>query len=398
MKTSFKQLILATGVLALGLGSAWGQGQWFANTNAVYAVSNLVADTSGTAPKTDPRLLNPWGILATPEGVWVALNHSGLVAGYGPNGTFTKFAIHVPTPDGGDGSPTGLIFNDSNQFVISNGSKHGAASSKHGAASFLVATEDGTIAAWNHSFSGSNAVIVVDRSESGAIYKGLAMLRDTNGTPHIYAANFHDNAVEVFDGSFNLVNSFTDSSLPQGFAPFNIASIYGKLFVSFALQGEGAEDDQPGAGNGYIDVFDTDGTLLRQFASQGVLNSPWAMVVAPGSFGKFGGSLLVGNFGDGAINAFDLISGKSLGALSDKAGNIISIDGLWGLAFNRQASKGRWDFTSERLYFTAGPNGEDDGLLGYIKSAGKQVGGSGPGQGGSGQGNQGGQGDQGGRH
>src|SRR5204863_1470557 len=138
--------------------------------------------------------------------------------------------------------------NDSSKFVLTCGSKRSPAS-------FLIATEDGTIAAWSHGFSGSNAVIVVDRSESDAIYKGLAMLRDTNGTPHVYAANFHGNAVEVFDGTFNLVNSFTDSSLPEGFAPFNVASVHGELFVSFALQGEGAEDDQPGPGNGYIDVF-----------------------------------------------------------------------------------------------------------------------------------------------
>jgi uncharacterized protein (TIGR03118 family) len=170
-----------------------------------------------------------------------------------------------------------------------------------------------------------------------------------------------------------MVNSFTDSSLPDNFAPFNCATIYGKLFVSFALQkGPDFVDDQSGPGNGYIDVFDTDGTLLRQFASQGVLNSPWAMVVAPGSFGKFGGSLLVGNFGDGTINAFDLISGKSLGALSDSSGNAIVIEGLWGLAFNRQPSKGKWDFASERLYFTAGPNEEEDGVLGYIKSVGRK--------------------------
>src|SRR5947207_862563 len=127
MKTSFKQFVLATGGLALALAPAWGQGPWVANTNAVYAVSNLVADTSGNAPRTDPRLLNPWGILAIPEGVWVALNHSGLVAGYGPNGTFNKFSIHIPTPGGGDGAPTGLIYNDSSKFVLTSGSKRSPA-------------------------------------------------------------------------------------------------------------------------------------------------------------------------------------------------------------------------------------------------------------------------------
>ncbi len=342
------------------------QGPWPVSTNAVYAQSNLVADISGNAPRTDPRLVNPWGILATPQGVWVANNHSSLVAGYGPQGTFNKFSIHIPTPDGGDGAPTGLAFNDSTQFVISNGSKHQPAT-------FLMATEDGTIAAWNQKISGSNAVIVIDSSGSDAVYKGLAIQRDSTGALHIYAANFHGNSVDVFDGSFNFVSSFTDTSLPANFAPFNVATIHGKLFVSFALQAlPDAEDDQPGPGNGYVDIFDTDGTLLRQFASQGVLNSPWGMAEAPWHFGKFSGALLIGNFGDGMINAFDLITGQSLGALADDQGNPIVIEGLWGLAFNRQGSHGHWDFDAERLYFTAGPNDEDNGLLGYLKSVGRK--------------------------
>jgi uncharacterized protein (TIGR03118 family) len=381
MKTNSGVSLLAAGFLALSLSPLTAQFPW-GSTNAVYSKTNLVADTAGVAPRIDPRLVNPWGILAIPQGVWVNNNHSGLTAGYGANGAFTKFAIHIPAPGGGDGAPTGLIYNDSNQFVITN-------KSKHGPATFLMATEDGTITAWNQSFSGSNAVIVVDRSGQ-AIYKGLAIQRDTNGTPRIYTANFHGNAVEVFDSHFNLVNSFTDPNVPTNFAPFNVATVHGKLFVSFALQKlPDAEDDQSGPGNGYIDIFDTDGTLLRRFASEGVLNSPWAMVEAPNRFGKFSSALLVGNFGDGTINAFDLITGKSLGALSDAQGNAIIIDGLWGLAFNRQRSGGRWDFDAERLYFTAGPNDEENGLLGYIKSVGRQVqrpGGFGQGQGGSNQG------------
>src|SRR5437588_1720431 len=192
MKTTFAKILLATGCLTLSSSPGLAQGWWGVSTNAVYAQSNLVADTSGNAARTDPRLLNPWGILATPQGVWVNLNHSSLTAGYGANGSFTRFSIHIPTPDGGDGAPTGLAFNDSAQFVISNGSKHGPAT-------FLMATEDGTITAWNQTFSGSNAVIVVDRSDSGAVYKGLAIQRDTSGTPRIYAADFHNNSVDVFD-------------------------------------------------------------------------------------------------------------------------------------------------------------------------------------------------------
>jgi uncharacterized protein (TIGR03118 family) len=368
MKTTTSKLsycTLAAGCLALSVSSLLADPG--INTNAVYAQTNLVSDISGRALRTDARLINPWGILASAEGTWVANNGTGLIAGYGAQGTHTSFAIHVKNPAGEQGKPDGLVFNDSAQFVITNGHKHGAST-------FLIATEDGTIAAWNHSFSGSNAVIVVDRSGSNAVYKGLTIIRDTNGAPHIYAADFHNNAVDVFDGSFNHVNSFTDTTLPANFAPFNCAKIHGKLFVSFALQLlPDAEDDQSGPGNGYVDIFDTDGTLLRQFASQGVLNSPWGMVEAPDHFGKFSGALLVGNFGDGRINAFDLITGKSLGPLSDASGNPIANDGQWGLAFNRGPSAARWGFDAERLYFTAGLNGEDDGLLGYIRSVGRQA-------------------------
>ena len=367
MKTTTSKLrtcTLAAASLAVSLSSLLADPG--VSTNAIYAKTNLVFNIPGTAPHTDPRLLNAWGILSATEGVWVNNNHSGLTAGYSANGTFTRFSIHIPSPGGGDGAPTGLIFNDSSRFIITNGHRHAAAT-------FLMATEDGTITAWNQSINKSNALIVVDRSGAGAVYKGLTMLRDTNGAPQIYAADFHNNAVDVFDGAFNLVTSFTDTSLPANFAPFNCAKIHGKLFVSFALQLlPDAVDDQAGPGNGYVDIFDTDGTLLRRFASEGVLNSPWGMVEAPDHFGKFSCALLVGNFGDGTINGFDLITGKSLGALSDSSGNPIVIDGLWGLVFNRSQPKGRWGFEAERLYFTAGPNGEEDGLLGYLRSVGKK--------------------------
>jgi len=258
-----------------------------------------------------------------------------------------------------------LVLNDSRQFVISNATRHAAST-------FLMSTEDGTITAWQRSISVSNAVIVADRSASGAVYKGLAIARDTNGAPRIYAADFHGGMVDMFDGQFHYVSSFTDTGVPDHFAPFNIRTIRGRLFVTFALQKlPEAKDDQPGPGNGFVDIFDTDGTLLRRFASQGVLNAPWGLAVAPGNFGNLGGSLLVENYGDGRINAFDLLTGKSLGPLKDPAGNPIVIEGLWGLTFEREAREGReCDFTAERLYFTAGINGEADGLFGFIHAAG----------------------------
>lgn len=242
-------------------------------------------------------------------------------------------------------------------------------------AEFLAATEDGTILAWDQKLSGTNASIVVDRSGAGAIYKGLAIARTTNGAPQIYAANFHAGVIDVFDANFNYVSSFTDASLPTNnapamFAPFNIKTIRGKLFVTFALQKlPDAADDQAGPGNGFIDIFDTDGTLLRQFATGGPLNSPWGLAIAPRHFGQFSGALLVGNFGDGRINAYHLLTGQFLGQLSDPSGAPIVILGLWGLTFERDEQPSReCEFEAIRLYFTAGPHDEEDGLLGYLRA------------------------------
>jgi uncharacterized protein (TIGR03118 family) len=333
--------------------------------NPGYTQFNLVSDIPTNAPHTDPRLINPWGIVVGRESIWVNNAETGLTTAYGPLGRSSRFAIHVPAPDGGPGAPTGLVFNDTAKFILTN-SNHRAPST------FLMATENGTITAWNHQLTGSNAVIVVDNSESGAVYKGLAIARDTNGAPQIYAANFHGAVVDVFDARFQYVSSFTDPNLPPNFAPFNVRNIRGWVFVTFALQAlPDAEDDQPGPGNGFVDIFDTDGTLLRRFASQDALNSPWGLAVAPANFGKFSRSLLVGNFGDGLINAYDLITGKLLGHLTRANGNDLVIDGLWGLSFGDDPSFDHgWDFRADRLYFTAGLNDESDGLLGFIRLSG----------------------------
>ena len=329
-----------------------------------YMQINLVSDgaTNGNAPRVDPRLVNSWGIVAGPDSVWVNDNGPGLTTAYTPSGHTTDFSISIPGPGGASGTPSGLVFNKTKGFVISNGSKSAPSD-------FLMSTEDGFITAWNEKISGTNAVVVVSNSASGAVYKGLAIATDTNGNPALYAANFHAGFVDMFDSQFHFVSSFTDANVPTNFAPFNIRNIQGKLFVTFAVQKPpGAHDDLAGAGNGYVDVFDVDGTLLRRFASTGPLNSPWGMAVAPKEFGKFSGALLVGNFGDGKINAFDLLSGKFLGALQDAGGNDIVINGLWGLTFEREPVEGReCEFFAQRLYFAAGLNDEADGLLGYIR-------------------------------
>ena len=354
--------IIAVGCLALLPGTLLAQEKKTQPTG--YIQQNLVSDVVSNAAQLDPLLVNPWGIVAGEKTVWVNDNGTGLTTAYGPLGKTNAFAIHVPAPGGGAGAPSGLVFNDTGKFVISNATKHAAST-------FLIATENGTIVAWNQKITGSNGVIVVDNSNSGAVYKGLAIARDTNGTPHLYAANFHAGVVDVFDTNFHYEHSFTDGELPDGYAPFNVRRIHGQLFVAFALQKlPELKDDQAGPGNGYVDIFDKDGTLLRRFASGGALNSPWGMAYAPARFGKFSNSLLIGNFGDGTINSYNILTGKFLGTLSDPAGNPIVIPGLWGLTFEREPKEDHeCDFAAARLYFTAGINDEADGLFGVIHSA-----------------------------
>ena len=331
-------------------------------TNPGYTELDIVSDTGGAANHTDPRLINAWGLGVSKSTIWVSDNGTGLVTSYSGVGSPSKVAVHVPAPGGGDGTPTGLVMNNTDQFVITNGAKSAAAT-------FLAATEDGTIVAWNPS-AGSNAVIVVDRSGLGAVYKGLTIARDTNNVPHIYAANFRSDYIDEFDGQFNFVQSFTDAEVPgSGFAPFNIRTFRGRLFVTLARKAtESSTDDLPGPGNGFIDIFDTDGTYLRDFADNGPLNSPWGMAIAPKNFGIFSHALLVGNFGDGKINAYDLLTGKHLGNLTRDDGNDLVIDGLWALSFEKEEVLfDESAFAAQRLYFTAGPNSEADGVVGIIR-------------------------------
>jgi uncharacterized protein (TIGR03118 family) len=331
-----------------------------------YDQTNLVSNIRSNAPVSDLRLVNPWGIVADRYGVWVNDNASGLTTFYGPHGAPSRSCIHIPAPGGGIGTPTGLAVNKTAQFVISNGARQAPST-------LLMATEDGTIAAWNSSVSGSNAVIVVDNSASGAVYKGLDIAGLTNDFisvfASLYAANFHAGTVDVFDGSFRFMFAFNDPDLPEHYAPFNVRVIRGRVFVTFALQKlPDAHDDQAGAGNGYVDIFDLDGSLLRRFASQGPLNSPWGMAIAPKHFGRFSHALLVGNAGDGIINAYDLLTGKLLGALTAGFGTELVIDGLWGLAFDHDEIAGHEsDFRADRLYFTSGLKQPAAGLLGFLR-------------------------------
>ena len=323
----------------------------------VYQQTNLVSDLPGLAEHTDPNLVNPWGIAASATSpFWVADNGTGLSTLYNSSGTPQELVVTVPPFAGGtEASPTGIVFNGSPSFEVTPGTP----------ARFIFATEEGTIAAWA---SGTTALLKVDNNAAGAIYKGLAIGNNGSGD-FLYAANFHAGTIDVFDANFaavTLAGNFTDPTLPAGYAPFNIQNIGDVLYVTYALQDANAEDDVPGAGHGFIDKFDLDGNFLGRFVSQGELNSPWGLALAPAGFGPFAGDLLVGNFGDGRINAFDPATGDFLGQLNDASGSPIAIEGLWGLRFGNGGNGG----TPGTLYFTAGIAGpgqvEDHGLFGSI--------------------------------
>jgi len=338
------------------------------STNEGFQETILVANDTGTnSLNTDSDLVNPWGLIAGDKSIWVNNNGSDTLTVYTTRGKPFKQVVNVPSP----GAPTGIALNDSSSFVITNSSsssKHGAS---HAPADFLIATEGGQILAWSQSLSTTSAVVVIDASGSGAIYKGLAIVRsDTNDAPFIYAANFASGNIDVFDGNFNYVTSFTDEDLPGLYAPFNIRNIQGRLFVTYAHKASPLSvDDDPGDGHGFVDIFDTDGTVLRQFAAHGALNSPWGLALAPSNFGRFSNALLVGNFGDGHINAYDLLTGKYLGNLTTSDGDDLVISGLWGLDFDSEESFSQdFQYSADVLYFTAGPNDESDGLLGTIQA------------------------------
>ena len=338
-----------------------------------FTQTNLISDGSpqaGPARLTDPNLINPWGVAYSATGpFWISENNSGVssidsvtASGVTLN-VIPPVTIAPPTTDSGSAAPTGQVFNSlasTGAFMLQDGSP----------ASFLFATEDGTISGWNPA-AGTQSIIAVNESANpadgneaqgvGAVYKGLA-LADTDNSPMLYAANFRHGTVDVYDQNFNAVNSFTDTNLPAGYAPFNVQVLDGKLFVTFALQDDAKHDDVAGPGNGFVDEFDLQGHLLARVASGGSLNSPWGLAIAPSSFGTFGGDLLVGNFGDGTIEAYNLKNDQFVGNLTDASGNPIVIPDLWELIPGNNGSAGN----SNTIYFTAGVQDEMHGLFGSL--------------------------------
>jgi uncharacterized protein (TIGR03118 family) len=337
-----------------------------------YLPTYLISDQPGMAVVTDPTLVNAWGISLSPTGggFWVSANGKDLSEVYGGdvNGSAITQPFKVAIPGG---APTGQVFNgtgSTTDFSITDGTNTKAAV-------FIFASEAGMITAWNPgvgvvagakppSLTAETGFTATD----GAVYKGLA-LGQVNGANFLYATDFHNGKIDVIDGSFHKVTlgsngfeSFADPNLPAGYAPFGIANIGGKLFVSYALQNSEAHDDVAGHGHGFIDVFEPNGHFDQRLVSKGDLNSPWGMVQAPAGFGDFANKLLVGNFGDGMIHVYDPSSGQELGMLSQSKGHPIVVDGLWGLAFGNGHTAG----DANALYFAAGPNHEADGLFGKI--------------------------------
>lgn len=320
-----------------------------------YQQVNLVADITGyDAAMIDKNLKNPWGIAIAPSGpIWISDNYTGLTTVYDATGKTLIPAITIPSADpSGTGTPTGQVFNNTSDFIIPSNMEKSR---------FIFDSEDGTISAWS---SGNTAIIVVDRSGQGAVYKGLA-LAQAGTANYLYAADFKGGKIDVFDKDFKYVSgmSFNDPDIPSGFAPFNIQNIGGMLYVAYAKQkGPDNEEDQPGVGNGYVDIFKPDGSLVKRFASRGKLNSPWGIAMAPSEFGLGENAVLIGNFGDGKINVYNS-QGKFKGQLKNLKGQVIAIDGLWALTFpgdNVTSINSNW------LFFTAGPEDEEHGLFGYL--------------------------------
>lgn len=363
----------------------------FKSQRNAYVVNKLVSDQKGVANFQDPVLRNAWGVAFTPGAspFWIADNASGCSTLYDGTGVKAALQVPIPLPDNSvpstacqpaapaqtnpppptPAAPTGVVWNPTTTFLIPGTSTP---------ASFIFATEDGTISAWANGASGkpnNQAVIAFDNSASGAVYKGLVAGTNPDGV-FLFATNFHAGTVDVFKPADNTSNGqyiettttggFKDSNIPAGFAPFGIENINGDLFVSYAKQNAEMHDDVAGPGNGFVDVFDTNGNLLRRFASRGPLNSPWGMTRASFAFSRFSGLILVGNFGNGKINVFSS-QGQFIDELDRPNGKPLVIDGLWKLILG-----GGRNSSSDTLYFTAGPNDETNGLFGTITPASKQ--------------------------
>jgi uncharacterized protein (TIGR03118 family) len=318
----------------------------------------LVSNGVIAAAHTDASLQNAWGLASAPNGaIWIADNNSNASTVYDGTGATLAPVVSIAAGSNGPANPTGVVFNPSNDFVITTGTGSQPAH-------FLFAGEGGTINGWNPTVSGTSATVAYDDGVGGAVYKGLALLNDGTAN-HLYATDLHNAKIDVFDAGFHkvaLAGTFADATIPPGFAPFGIQVIAGQLYVTYAKQDATAHDETLGAGLGYVDVFSASGMLVKRFASAGALDAPWGIAMAPAGFAPAAGQLLIGNFGDGVINTFDPVSGNHLGSLSLTNGNKIVVPGLWALAFGNGAA----NQPASTLFYTAGPNNQTGGVLGRV--------------------------------
>jgi uncharacterized protein (TIGR03118 family) len=346
-----------------------------------YDQTNLVSDLTGMAKNTDPLLVNPWGVTFSKGGpIWLSDNNSGFSTVYNGSGVpypvGNPYQVAIPLPTGiqppPPAAPTGIALNSTTGFVITEGSHSGPAM-------FIFDTEDGTISGWNLGVDFKHAVLVVDNSKPGgvdhsmlgAVYKGLAIATITVNKvkeTFIFATNFRDGVIEEYDSKFNFIKSFTTTKVPAGYAPFGIQLIKNQLYVTYAKQDAAKHDSVAGPGFGYLATFSpVTGKVIKLAISQGNLNAPWGMTIAPGTgkFGMFSGDLLVGNFGDGHINAYSPTTFALIGQLEDSTGAPLFIDGLWNLTFG----SGGLNVPTTTLLFTAGIMGEQHGLMGTLVPA-----------------------------
>jgi uncharacterized protein (TIGR03118 family) len=361
---------IATGVLAVAVPAALAVAVAAPAASArthghdnEFRQTNLVSDISGAAQLIDPNLVNAWGLALGPTTpLWVADNGTSVATLYGisPGGGTAQQVPAVFTLPPADSAPTGQVFNPTSGFVLKS-------QAGEGPALFIFSSESGHIIAWSPKadpvVNGMATAEVKYSSPVGAVYKGLAIASTRFGT-FLYATDFHNGRVDVFNSRFHHVHlpgHFRDRHLPKGYAPFGIRAINGFIYVTYAKQDADRHDDVAGLGHGFIDVFTASGFMVERLVSRGALDSPWGLEVAPKGFGPFGGKLLVGNFGNGRIHAYGLFSGRPAGALRGENRKPITIDGLWGLQFGTATTGG-----TGTLLFSAGPNGEANGLLGSL--------------------------------
>jgi uncharacterized protein (TIGR03118 family) len=367
MHPTHKVLGLATAcVVAIAVASCGGGGSSMSPSMGsssgfvdAHLVSNInTASNPYSSSNADPHLVNAWGIAFNPQGfVWVANNGTSTSTLFDGNGLPQSLVVAIPPGSSGSAAPTGIVFNGSQDFQVTQAGLSGASA-------FIFVGEAGTVSGWSPNVNLTNAIKVVDTA-GAKVYKGLA-IATVAGSSRLYAADFHNGVVDMFDANFAVVASagaFHDPALPAGYAPFGIQAIGNQIYVAFAKQDAAARDPVVGAGLGALDVFDTAGNLLKQLIPVGgALDAPWGIALAPASFGPFSNDLLVGNFGNGTINAFDPSTGASLGMLTAPGGAAIAIDGLWGLAFGNGINAQ----PTNTLFYAAGPAGGTNGVYGRI--------------------------------